>query len=260
MIEPSHGPQQVAEDVTVFRASRGRVRLLRVVATIVAAVAIFIASIPIVARPAAPPPMTSIVLVLVLALAMALTSAWLFLLATRVAGMRMEVTDEGLHLVASLFEWHLWNPWAVRDVQLRWDEVQGIRRWPFANQLAPGGVQENVVVYTARGIFGLSNIVWPNPGEMAEAIAAHTGLTVAQTVGELAPRVAPVAAPSRKAKVGVHLVHGLGWLATVMAWLMVGLTVLLLVGGGGTDALIAFVIATAILMAGGSTLRRFRLQ
>ena len=81
---------------------------------------------------------------LLTALGLALTSAWLFLLAARVAGMRMEVTDEGLHLVGSLYEWYLWSPWAVRDVRLHWEDVQGIRLWPVPNELAPGGVQENI--------------------------------------------------------------------------------------------------------------------
>ena len=261
MVTQSQSTQRADDGVTTFRASGSRARLLIVGGIILGGFSIFTALIPLIARPKEPPPIASVALVLGTALGLALTSAWLFLLASRVAGMRMEVTDEGLHLVGSLYEWYLWSPWAVRDVRLHWEDVLGIRLWPFPNELAPGGVQENIVLYTARGVFGLSNMVWPNLGEMADVIVAHTGLTVARAVRDLPPQVAAVAGPSRKERIGLGLMHGLGWLATVMGWLMLGITVLLLFAGGGwNDSMVGFIMSIVVLMAAGRTLRRFRLE
>ena len=186
-------------------------------------------------------------------------ASWLFLLGMACKRMQIEIGTEQLHLTASLYEWFLFNPWGVRQVRLRWDEIEGLRLWPIPNFLAPGGVQQNYVLYTTHGNFVLSNVVWPHPEHIAAAISERTGLAAVRSVADLPPKLASAAQPSRKEKFGLLLLRRLAWTAIILGWFVVIAVVLcFLTGQEWQGSIRQAVIAALILVCGGHALLRFR--
>ncbi|HEV3415976.1 MAG TPA: hypothetical protein VG056_04165 [Pirellulales bacterium] len=261
---------QAANPATVFLPLRGRIIGLIVGGSILAAFALPLGGLAVViawARvtvPADKPSSGAVVVAAVLmalALFLGLLASWLFLLAARCRRMQMELSSDGLHLTTSLYEWFLWNPWGIREARLRWDEIKGIRLWRIPNNLAPGGVQENYILYTAQGDFVLSSVVWPHPEQMAAAIAQRIGGTIASSLDELPAELAAAAQPSRKERIGARLLRGLGWVSTVLGVLLLGISALFAVTGQEwSGGLSSTVLATVVFLTGGYALRRFRLE
>lgn len=234
-----------------------------VVATFFGVIGIIIAWARLTVTPERPTSDALVISAVVMSLSLffGLMASWLFMLGIRCGRMRMEASEQGLILTTSLYEWFLWNPWGIREVRLRWDEVKGLRLWPIRNRLAPGGVQLNYVVYTAKGTFVLSSVVWPRPDRMVAVIAERTGLHMARSVAELPQELASEAQPSRKEKIGVKLLRGLGWAAMVMGWLVLAAAFLTFVTGQEWKGSKGFpVIIAMLLIAGGHALRNFRLD
>lgn len=188
-------------------------------------------------------------------------SAWMLLLAWQLARMRVIVSPEHLDLRARRYEWRLTNPFGSRRVLLDWPQVQGLRRWRTANPFAPGGVQENYVLYTNDDKFVLSNLDWPEVSEMANLIGQISGRPIAAGIAELPRDLKERALPSRTERAKLRIVHAFGWLAIVSGVLLLVLAAVWLLGGGPLDTfIITLAVAAYFLFLSGQSMRRFHLE
>ena len=254
-----------SQDLLTFYPRRGRIVALAVggATLLLFGIPVFffgiLFALPFLATPNMPPPPVVIAAPILTGTVLVLMAAWLILLAVRVRQMRVQIGFLSLDLRTSLYEWYLWNPWGVSRAQVSWDEVQGLRLWCIDNPLAEGSVQENYIIYTTRGIFVLSSIVWPDPDRIAVIIAERSKLRIARTLAELPPSVGETARPSSKEKVGLVLMRGFGWAFLGISPLVFLAAFLVLLGGQvGTAMLLGIGGLTMVTM--GGALRRFRLE
>lgn len=188
-------------------------------------------------------------------------SAWLLLLAWQLRQMRVVVSPDKLELRARRYEWYITNPFGFRRRVVAWPEVRGIRRWQTSNPFAPGGVQENYVLYANEDRFVLSNLDWPCVTEMANLISQAAGRPIAVNLAELPGDLHVAALPPRTERLRLQAARGLGWIAIAGGVLMIGLIVLLLiVGPPSVLFIIVAAVAAYFLFISGKSLRRFRLE
>ncbi len=188
-------------------------------------------------------------------------SVWMCLLAWQLARMRVVVSVDQLELRARRYEWFITNPFGFRHALLAWPDVRGIRRWRISNPLAPGGTQENDILYTSRGSFVLSNLHWPAATELAESISRYAGLRIAASTAELPADLQEAATPHRTERAKAIIVQGLAWLAMLGGGLLLGLIGLsLFTGEPFRGSLAGAVLAAIVSLVCGESLRRFRLE
>jgi len=246
-----------------FRPDRSRIWGIAATGLFSAIIAATIALIPLAAKPHNGGRLEGASLwgLIVVGLFAAGMSAWMFLLAWQLRQMRIVVSPDKLELRARRYEWYITNPFGFRRCFVTWPEVRGIRRWQTSNPFAPGGTQENYVLYTNEDRFVLSNLDWPCVAEMANLISQTAGQPIAENLAELPGELHVAALPPRTERLKLAAARGLGWIAIAGGVLMIGLIVLLLIVGPPSFLFIIFAaIAAYFLFVSGKSLRRFRLE
>lgn len=195
---------------------------------------------------------------ILLGLFLAAMSIWLLTLAWQIGQMRVVVYPKKLELRARNQEWFITNPVGFRRALLIWPEVRGIRRWRFVNPWAPGGVQENYILYTAEGKFVLSNLDWPDVSEMAALISQNARRPIVHKIRELPDELQEAAMPSRTERANLRAVRGLGWLGSAL--LLALLALALLTGRLFRPALGSVALIAILFFVYRQSMRRFRLE
>ena len=254
-----------SQDLLTFYPRRGRIVALAVggATLLLFGIPVFffgiLLALPFLATPNMPPPPVVIAAPILTGTVLVLMAAWLILLAVRVRQMARpnrllepRPQDQSLRMVSVESLGCFPGPSQL-------GRVQGLRLWCIDNPLAEGSVQENYIIYTTRGIFVLSSIVWPDPDRIAVIIAERSKLRIARTLAELPPSVGETARPSSKEKVGLVLMRGFGWAFLGISPLVFLAAFLVLLGGQvGTAMLLGIGGLTMVTM--GGALRRFRLE
>jgi hypothetical protein len=164
------------------------------------------------------------------------------------------VTDAGLDLTTTRFA--IWKIRRVHRVKLAWSEVFGIQLWEQTNSMAADGIQRDCIVHTAAGKYALSNMVWPNTAEFAEAVSQHLG----RAAGDIQEGATLVKANRARDKFGLAIMHGLGSICVLCGSVLLLLTIFSLTGGASLED--AGIIATlcSTIIAGGVALRRYHMD
>ncbi|HZZ27540.1 MAG TPA: hypothetical protein VFE46_05985 [Pirellulales bacterium] len=180
-------------------------------------------------------------------------SLWLMSLGIGIWRAHVAIREDGLEMYAHRFS--MWSIRRMRRVRLAWNEVAGIQPFALTNMLAPGGVQEEFVLYTAAGKFILPGMLWPDAQQIATQISNHMG----KAIGDLSAVQEPIVGRRPSDRRGARIMHGIGWFAQAAGWVFAAISLVAIFGGANFRSMIYMIMLSMMLVLSGSSLRRFRM-
>jgi len=161
------------------------------------------------------------------------------------------ISDDGLQIYGHQFS--MWSLRRMRRTKLAWSEVAGVQPFSVTNMYAPGGRQQEYIVYTSEGKFVFPEMLWPDAQQIAEQISQNTG----KAIGDLSAIAEPAVGSRPSDRRTIRLMHGIGWFALAAGLIFLPLSVLAIVGGSPVGSMAPVWMMSAILIIAGISLRHF---